>query len=117
MEPEFSTVKEAGKVLKDPTTYSWLTYLWVVVLSAWGGTVRYLQSIKGTKVPLRKLLVDLTVGGSTSIFVGVITFFFCEAANFEPLWTAVCVAVTGHMGAEALVIISNVVRKRMGDQA
>lgn len=118
MDPEFYSVK-TGNMVKDPTTYSVLTYLWVSVLSAWGGVIRYLNSIKGKHIPFRKILFDLFLSCSTSIFVGIITFYLCEASNFEPLWTAVCVAVTGHMGAESLNLVRSIVRRRIGatDQA
>lgn len=114
MEPEFYSVKQAADMVKDPTTYSMITYVWVSLLSAWGGVIRYLSSIKGRKVPLRQILFDLFLSCSTSIFVGIVTFYLCEASDFEPLWTAACVAVTGHMGAESLSFLRSIVRKRLG---
>ena len=114
MEPEFYSVKRATDMVKDPMTYSVFTYCWVVALSAWGGVIRYLNSIKGKKVPLREIMFELFISSSTSIFVGVITFYLCEAANFAPLWTAVCVAMTGHMGAESLTLLRNLVKRRLG---
>lgn len=109
---EYYSVKAPG-VVKDPTTYSTITYVWVALLSAWGGVIRYLNSIRGREVPFRRVLFELLLSCSTSIFVGVITFYLCEAASFEPLWTAVCVAVTGHMGAESLTLLRNIVKHRL----
>lgn len=111
-EPEFYSVKTPN-IIKDPTTYSMLTYLWVSLLSAWGGVVRYLNSIRDHDVPFRKVLCELAISCSTSVFVGIITFYLCEAADFVPLWTAVCVAMTGHMGAEGLALLRNIVRRRL----
>lgn len=28
---------------KDPTTYSFITYAWIVFLSAWGGAISFLR--------------------------------------------------------------------------
>lgn len=114
MEPEFYSVKQATNMVKDPTTYSMITYVWVSLLSAWGGVIRYLNSIKGQDISLRTIIFDLCLSCSTSIFAGIITFYLCEASNFEPLWTAVCVAVAGHMGGESLTFFRAVARRRMG---
>lgn len=114
MDPINYSVKEAVNAVKDPSTYSFITYLWVALLAAWGGVIRYLNSIKDKRIPLMKVVKELSLGASTSIFVGVLTFFLCEAANFQPLWTAVCVAVSGHMGAESLNMLRGIVRRKLG---
>lgn len=108
---------KAQEAIKDPSTYSWLTYLWVIFLSAWGGVVRFLQNIKDRKdkkMTLKRVFIELAIGACTSIFVGVLTFYICEAAHFQPLWTAVCVAVTGHMGAEGLMLVRKAVANKLG---
>ena len=114
IDPELFSIKEAARAVKDPTTYSVITYVWVAALSAWGGVVRYVNIIRGKRIPLGRVVCDLVVSVATSIFVGVITFYLCEAAGFEPLWTAVCVAVTGHMGAEELALFRNIVSRKLG---
>lgn len=113
---EFFSVKNGADMVKDPTAYSVLTYVWVVVLSAWGGLVRFLNSIKGRKVPMkaREIVFELFLNCTTSVFAGLITFYLCEASNFAPLWTAACVALTGHMGAEGLKLIRTIIRNRLG---
>lgn len=99
MNEEFRQVTEQ---VKDPFAFSWLTYGWVVLISAWGGLVRFLNSFKERKESLRDSLITLVTGLTTSVFVGVITFYVCEAAHFEKLHTAICVAITGHLGSEAI---------------
>lgn len=112
MDPEFYSVR-APDMVKDPTTYSMLTYVWVSALSAWGGVIRYLNSIRGQEVPVSKMLFEIFINVSTSTFVGIITFYLCEAAAFAPLWTAVCVAISGHMGVESLKLLRTIVSKRL----
>lgn len=114
IDPELYSIKEAAKAVKDPTTYSVITYVWVAALSAWGGVVRYFHIIRGKRIPLGRIVCDLIVSIATSIFVGIITFYLCEAAGFEPLWSAVCVAVSGHMGAESLALFRNIVGRKLG---
>ncbi len=106
-------LKQVADAAKDPATYSWLTYLWVVLISGWGGLVRFMNSMRGSKETTREALLTLAAGLITSTFVGVLTFWLCELANFKPLSTAVYVAVTGHMGAEALRLIQSGVISRL----
>lgn len=95
-------LRQAAEAAKSPDAYHWLTYLWVCVVSGWGGLVRFLNSLKSSKETVKQAIGTLITGLCTSTFVGVVTFWLCEMAKFEPLATAVCVAITGHAGAEAL---------------
>lgn len=106
-------LKQAADAAKDPATYGWLTYLWVLLISGWGGLVRFLNSMRDSKETARQAILSLVTGLVTSTFVGVLTFWLCELANFKPLSTAVFVAVTGHMGAEALRLIQGGVISRL----
>lgn len=86
---------------KDPTNYSLLTYLWVIVLSAWGGVVSFLRKRKNSMARpfnFAELLGEIF----TSAFAGVLTFWMCEAANISPLVTAALVGISGHMGSRAI---------------
>lgn len=103
--------KQAVDLARDPTTYHWLTYAWVLTLSAWGGIVKFLSRIKHRR-SFRDALVDLGVGLVTSTFAGVVTFFICEATKIEPMWSAVAIAISGHMGAEAIRLFQNSMRER-----
>lgn len=89
-------------VAKDPLSYHWLTYLWVAVISGWGGFVRFLNSMSDSQRDFKRSLLTLFAGLVTSVFVGIITFYACEVAHFDGLTTAICVAITGHLGAEAI---------------
>lgn len=86
---------------KDPSTYPLITYLWVIALAAWGGAVSFIRKVRLKEV--RAFNVVEFIGEIvTSGFVGVLTFWLCEAANFNPLITAALVGITGHMGSRAL---------------
>lgn len=100
-------------VAKDPLSYHWLTYLWVAVISGWGGFVRFLNSMNDSRRDFKRSLLTLFAGLVTSVFVGVITFYACEIANFDKLTTAICVAITGHLGAEAIRMLQTTVMSRI----
>lgn len=106
-------LRQAADAAKDPAAYHWLTYLWVMLISGWGGLVRFLNSLRERRETMRSALLTLSAGLVTSTFVGVLTFWLCELANFQPLSTAICVAITGHMGAEALRLMQSGVISRL----
>lgn len=86
---------------KDPTTYALITYLWVLVLSSFGGVVSFIHKIKSgasRKVNITELIGEIVTSG----FAGVITFYLCEWASFSPPLTAALVGISGHMGSRAL---------------
>lgn len=86
---------------KDPTTYSLLTYAWVLALSALGGAVSFVRKVKSGAA--RAFNIPEFVGEIiTSAFAGIITFWLCEAAEFRPLITAAFVGIAGHMGSRAI---------------
>jgi hypothetical protein len=111
MNEELKQAVEA--VAKDPTGYGWMTYLWVCLIAAWGGLVRFLNSMRERKESFSAAMVTLMTGLITSVFVGVLTFYACEIANFDKLWTAICVAVTGHLGAQAMQIFEKAILGRL----
>ena len=89
---------------KDPTNLGVLTYVWVFVLSALGGFVAFLQKLRDGNVRVFNL-VEFIGELCTSAFTGVLTYYLCEAAHFQPLLTAACVGNAGHMGSRALYLI------------
>lgn len=86
---------------KDPSNFTLLTYAWVIAISSWGGIVNFHTKLRaGIARPFN--VVELIGEIVTSAFVGVVTFWLCEAAGFQHLVTAALVAITGHMGSRAL---------------
>lgn len=106
---------------KDPTTYTALTYLWVSLLAMVGGLVSFIRRLNQNNKPERlgilfaKLAGELIISG----FAGVVTFYFCEYLNVEPLLTAVLVAISGHMGGNAIDLLTKsvekIVKNKIGD--
>ena len=98
---------------KDPTTYSILTYAWVVGLSCLGGIVSFARKIRaGQARPYN--LMEFFGEIMTSAFVGIITFYLCEAAALDTLMTAVFVGVSGHMGTRAIYMLERFAQDRLG---
>lgn len=106
-------IKQAVEATKDPTTYPMMTYAWVVLIAAWGGLVRFLNSRRERKETLGESLGTLAIGLITSVFVGVLTFYACEIANFEKLTTAIWVAINGHLGAQAMQLFEKAMVSRL----
>lgn len=96
---------------KTITGYALLTYAWVLALSTWGGLVNYLSKIRAGHIArfnITELIGDMFVSG----FTGVLTFWMCEAAGFNELTTAVCVGISGHMGARMIGKLENVMSRK-----
>ena len=92
---------------KHPIDYDWITYLWVFGISIWGGIVHH--ALRNKKLVLWLLLRDIVV----SAFVGLITFYLCEATNIKPLYTAVMVAISANMGSRIIYQYERLVVKRL----
>ena len=98
---------------KDPTTYNWITYLWVLALSVWGGVTHNIRKLrKGViaRFSLSELVGDVAISG----FIGVLTFWLCEAAGFNQLWSAFLIGITSHMGTRGLMALEDIAAKKMG---
>lgn len=98
---------------KDPTNYSLITYSWVIILSAWGGTVNFMRKRKtGEARPFN--IAELLGEIFTSGFAGILTFWLCEAAAIHPLITAALVGISGHMGSRAIFRIERWAESKFG---
>ena len=105
-------LRQVADAARDPGSYNWLTYLWVATMSGWGGLVRFLNTMQDQK-SWRRAFFNLFVVLATSTFVGVLTFYACELSGFDKLTTAICVAITGHLGVEALNALKSGVLARL----
>lgn len=95
---------------KDPSNYTYITYLWVLLLSFWGGAVSFISKVK-SGVTRRFNFLELTGEIFISGFSGICTFLLCEWANIAPLLTAFLVAISGHMGTRIIFKAENVIDK------
>lgn len=108
-----SIEKDAAEAVKGVTDYGALTYTWVLLLSAWGGAVSFINKVRSGAVrPFNvvELVGELVVSG----FVGVLTFWICESAGFNQLVSAVCIGITSHMGTRALFRLEQWVTRKLG---
>ncbi len=96
---------------KDPATYSMITYAWVIALAVWGGALTYMRKVRDG-VTRRFSVMEFIGELSTSGFVGLLTFWLCEAANIDPLITAALVGISGHMGSRAIFMIETWAQRR-----
>lgn len=99
-------------VEKAPQDFGYVTYLWVVLLSLWGGITSYVSKMKSgvSRFNLMEIFGEMIVSG----FAGVMTFYVCVAAHTPEVVTAVAVGISGHMGARAIYGLEMWVAKRFG---
>ena len=95
-----------------PLDYEWVTYIWVTVLSFWGGLASYIRKVRegASRFNLMEIFGELVVSG----FSGVMTFYVCEATGSPEVLTAVAVGISGHMGARIITMIENWVTNKIG---
>lgn len=86
---------------KDPASFGWITYVWVVLLSALGGFVSFTRKMRNGSARVWNF-VELIGELCTSAFAGIITFWLCEHSSVPPLLTAAAVGIAGHAGSRAL---------------
>ncbi|PPC95245.1 MAG: hypothetical protein CTY33_00375 [Methylotenera sp.] len=100
---------------KTPFNYEFITYLWVVGLSAWGGVVSFMAKRKqGVARPFN--FMELIGEIVTSAFAGMMTFWLAELANFPPLLTAALVGISGHMGSRSIGLLENYFTKKFNPE-
>jgi len=97
---------------KDPSTYSYITYAWVFLVAIWGGSVNYLRKRREGIIPVFSI-TEFAGELMTSAFAGLITFFLCEAAQFNPMLSAALIAISGHMGSRAIFMLEKYLQKRV----
>ncbi len=89
---------------KDPSTYTLLTYAWVIILAAWGGAVNFINKVRKGEARacnLAEFIGEIVTSG----FAGVLTFWLCEAADINPLITAALIGISGHLGSRAIFLM------------
>lgn len=93
---------------KDPMSYDIWTYVWVSVLSLWGGIAGYIRKLKlgiSASFSISEIIGDVVISG----FVGLLTFFICEEYGLSKMQSAVVIAISAHMGCRALFTIDRAI--------
>jgi hypothetical protein len=105
-------LRHATEIAKDPASFSWITYTWVILLAMWGGIVRIIREVQLGDKTWKQIAAIVFCELIISAFAGVITFYLCESAEFKPLYTAVMTGVSGYMGGRSLAILETLYRAR-----
>ena len=95
---------------KDPTNYTFLTYAWVIGLSAWGSLVQVIRRAT-SNMPFKKKLQLIGAKIIISTFAGMVTFMLCEWANVDKMLAAALIAISGHLGARAITLTETLLVK------
>ena len=98
---------------KDPTSYTWITYLWVFGLASWGGIANYIRKVRSGQSETFSIM-EIIGEVCISAFAGVLTFWMCELSSMPPLLTAAFVGVSGHMGSRGIALLEDGFKRRMG---
>lgn len=83
---------------KEPLVNStWISYLWVVGVSLWGGVTSYLEK----KEPVT--FITFAAHISSASFAGLMTFLLCQYGSIPGPLTGICCGVASHLGTPALI--------------
>ena len=94
--------------------YGIFGYLWLLVISIWGGTVRYISDIKrGNKPSFISWLYEACVSG----FVGIITAMTCQYYQLDFLLTSAITGIAAHNGTRTLYVLAEIIKKNMTSHA
>jgi hypothetical protein len=99
-----------GTSVLDPQQHEWwLTTVLMVILSSWAGVVSYLRMlVKGLEFKMLSFVSHI----SSSALAGLITVLLCDQYELSIQWTGIACAISGHMGAEAMKIFEDRLKKK-----
>lgn len=84
----------------------------MVILSTWAGTVSYLRVlVKGAKFSWLSCASHL----GSSALAGLIAGMLCMEYELSGHWTFVACALSGHMGAEAMKIFEDRIKRKAAE--
>ena len=95
---------------RSPLSYSLREYGLILAIAMLGGFVRWYNAVRrgeSAVYDLRTLVGELF----TSAFMGILTFWACEAMNVQPLITAAMAGMAGHAGVSGLLWAERVLKR------
>lgn len=96
-------IKQVAELAQNPGP-SWFAYAWIVALAIFGGIVRVIRESEFKGKSWRQIAFIFFAELITSLFVGMLTFFICQAAEFNEIKTAIMVSIASYMGSRALTV-------------
>lgn len=106
--PEIEVAKVAGP-------FAWTNLvptLWMIVVSASGGIVSFYGKMKAGEVRafnVTELIGELFV----SAFMGIVTFWICQAFEINLYATAAGGAIAGHMGTRGIFLLEKTISGKL----
>ena len=95
---------------RSPLSYSLREYGLILAIAMLGGFVRWYNAVRrgeSAVYDLRSLVGELF----TSAFLGILTFWACEAVGVQPLVTAALAGMAGHTGVSGLMWAERVLKR------
>ncbi len=95
---------------RSPLSYSLREYGLILAIAMLGGFVRWYNAVRrgeSAVYDLRILVGELF----TSAFIGILTFWACEAMSVQPLVTAALAGMAGHAGVAGLLWAERVMKR------
>lgn len=96
---------------KDPSLWTWATWLPIALMASAGGVVNWLLRVRSK--PSRFSVVELIGELFTSGFVGIGTAMLLASLGYDFLFCAASAGITGHMATRLLYRIEHIILSRI----
>lgn len=103
-------IAQETAVHKSPLSYSLREYGVILLIAMVGGFVRWFTAVRkgeANAYSIRVLVGEL----GTSAFMGILTFWVCEAMSVQSLLTYALAGMAGHAGVAGLMWAERVLKK------
>lgn len=100
-----------GNEMQTPEQPEWYTYILVLLVSMFGGFVRWLNKIRQSQAITWWAIADLIIGLITSGFAGFLTYLLCTSLNISLELTTFFIGNAGFMGILALEYFQEPLKK------